>query len=250
MNTRETETQPQNACIKEYKPKEVIVAEADPGDRFFVILKGEVEILQNGKSIRILREDDIFGLENYYLKRPYTTSAIALSTARIAAYPAVMIRNLIYNSPQLIEKILQSVMLQLEQTTQVAGEYIPFENVVDFNEQIFEDGEVIIAEGTTGCEIYQLIESEKGLSVTMSGREVGKITRPGEFFGEMSALLKQARTATVRSNGRSLVKMFQGDNLAAVISTYPQFAKILIETLAKRLTEANSKIAELSAAIK
>ena len=240
----------QKAIIKEYKPKQRIVAEADPGDRFFVILKGEVEILQNGKSVRVLKEDDIFGLENYYLNRPYTTSAVTLSAARIATYPAAMIKDIIFNSPQLTEKILQSVMTQLEQTTQIAEEYIPLENVVDFNEQIFEDGDTIITEGTTGCDIYQLIESDKGLSVTKDGKEVGKITRPGEYFGEMNALLKQTRTATVRSIGRSIVKVFSGDNLEALISTYPQLAKVIIDTLARRLIEANIKIADLSTAVK
>jgi len=249
MVTRKTDTI-QNAIIKEYKSKELIVAEADPSDRFFVILKGEVEILQNGKSIRVLKEDDIFGLENYYLNRAYTTAAVALSAARIAAYPAAMIRDIIFNSPHLVEKILQSVMTQLEQTTQIAEEYIPLENVVDFNEQIYQDGDTIIAEGTAGCEIYQLIESGKGLSVTKDGREVGRITQPGEYFGEMSALLKQTRTATVRSIGRSIVKVFSGDNLEALISTYPQLAKVIIDTLARRLIEANIKIADLSPAIK
>jgi len=141
-------------------------------------------------------------------------------------------------------------MTQLEQTTQIAEEYIPLENVVDFNEQIYENGDTIIAEGTAGCEIYQLIESEKGLSVTKNGKEVGKITQPGEYFGEINALLKQTRTATVRSIGRSTVKVFSGDNLEALISTYPQLAKVIIDTLARRLIEANIKIADLSTAIK
>ena len=141
-------------------------------------------------------------------------------------------------------------MTQLEQTTQIAEEYIPLENVVDFNEQIYESGDTIIAEGTSGCEIYQLIESEKGLSVTKNGKEVGKITQPGEYFGEINALLKQTRTATVRSIGRSTVKVFSGDNLEALISTYPQLAKVIIDTLARRLIEANIKIADLSTAIK
>jgi CRP-like cAMP-binding protein len=140
-------------------------------------------------------------------------------------------------------------MTQPEQTTQIAEEYIPLENVVDFTEQLYEDGDTIIAEGTAGCEIYQLIESEQGLSVTKDGKIVGKIIRPGEYFGEINALLKQTRTATVRSIGRSTVKVFSGDNLEALIATYPQLAKVIIDTLARRLNEANIKIADLSTAI-
>ena len=235
-----------DVIIREYKPKELIVAEADPSNRFYVILKGEVEIFQNKKSIRVLKEGDIFGLENFYLNRTYTTSAHSLSTSRIATYPTKLIRDIIYNRPQLTEKILQSVMTQLEQTTQIAEEYIPLENVVDITELIFHKGDVIIQEGTAGIDIYQLVESDKGLIVTKGGSEVGRINRPGEYFGELSPILKQPRTATVLSLGRSVVKVFSGDNLEQILLAYPHLAKVIIDTLAKRLTAANVMIADLS----
>lgn len=245
METRPADTL-NDINIREYRPKDLIAAEADPSDRFYVILKGEVEILQNKKSIRVLKEGDIFGLENFYLNRPYTTSAYCLSAARIATYPAKLIKDIIYNRPQLTEKIMQSVMTQLEQTTQIAEEYIPRENVVDITitDLVFHDGDVIIEESTSGCDIYQLIESEKGLLVTKDGTEVGKISTPGEYFGELSAILKQKRTATVRSLGRSVVKVFSGDNLEVILTSYPHLAKVIIDTLAKRLIAANTIIAD------
>ena len=159
------------------------------------------------------------------------------------------IKDIIYNRPQLTEKILQSVMTQLEQTTQIAEEHIPRENVVDITitELVFHAGDVIIEEGTNSCDIYQLLDSEKGLLVTKDGTEVGKISKPGEYFGELSAILKQQRTATVRSLGRSVVKVFSGDNLEVILTTYPHLAKVIIDTLAKRLIAANAIIAERGA---
>ncbi len=238
-----------DVIIHEYKPNETIVSECALNDRFFVILRGEAEIFQNNKSIRILKDGDIFGLENFYLNRTYTTSAVAVTPTRIAIYPTNMIREIIYNRPSLTEKILQSIMTQLEQTTQVAEEHIPLENIVDINEIIYHDGDIIIEEGTTGTDIYQLIETERGLLVTRDGKEVGTITHPGEYFGELSALLKQKRAATVRSLGRSVVKVFPGDNLEVLLNTYPVLAKILIETLAQRLIKADIKITDLSQGI-
>lgn len=235
----------QEVNIREYKPREIIVSEGDPSDRFFVILKGDVEIFQNKKSIRVLKEGDVFGIENFYLKRPYTTSAFALSSARVASYNSAMIREFIYHRPQLTERILSSVMNQLEQTTQVAEENIALENVVDLNEQVFQDGEIIIEEGTTGTEIFQLIESEKGLLVSKEGKEVGRISRPGEYFGEMSAILKQKRSATVQSIGRSVIHIFPGDDLDAILESYPKLSKNLIDTLANRILEGNKIITQL-----
>jgi CRP-like cAMP-binding protein len=136
-------------------------------------------------------------------------------------------------------------MHQLEQTTQVAEENISIEGYVDINEQVFEDGEIIIEEGSSGVDFYKLISTEGGLRVTREGKEVGKITQPGEYFGEMSSLLDQRRTATIRSIGRSKVQIFPGDNLESILMGYPDLAKKIVDTLAYRLAEANKKIAEL-----
>jgi CRP-like cAMP-binding protein len=247
MKMIETErTEVSAAEVKEYPPKQIIVSEGQDNKYFYVILKGDVEISQNDKTIRILKEGDVFGLENHYLKRPYTTTSRALTHARIAAYPSLLIKEIIYNRPQLAEMILNSIMQQLEQTTQVAEENISIEGYVDINEQIFEDGEIILEEGSTGVDFYKLISTERGLLVTKDGKEVGKITQPGEYFGEMSSLLDQRRTATIRSIGKSVVQVFPGDDLETILMGYPDLAKKLIDTLAYRLAEANKKIAELS----
>lgn len=237
-----TRPEAKDVLIREYAPREVIVNEGAPNDRFFVILSGTVEIFQNRKNIRILREGDVFGIENYYLNRSYTTSGIAMSQARIAAYHTDKIKEILFTRPLLTSQILSSTMLQLEQTTQVAEANIPLENVVDINERHYDDSEILIQEGTTGDEIFQLVKSEHGLQVSRSGRTVGKITQPGEYFGEMSAILKEKRSATVTSIGRSQVKVFNGKDLDSILDSCPKLSKIIIDTLAKRLSEANKLI--------
>jgi CRP-like cAMP-binding protein len=235
------------AEVKEYQPRQVVVSEGADNKHFYVILKGEVEISQNNKTIRILKEGDVFGMENFYLQRPYTTTSRALSNARVASYRSSLIREIIYNRPQLAEMILNSVMHQLEQTTEVAEENISIEGYVDINEKVYVDGEIIIEEGSPGVDFYKLIETEGGLLVTKEGKEVGKITKPGEYFGEMSSLLDQRRTATIRSIGKSVVQVFPGDNLEAILMGYPELAMKIIDTLAHRLSAADKKIAEASA---
>ena len=65
----------QKVIIREYEPRETVVTEGSANDRFYVILHGSVEIFQKDKSVRNLKEGDVFGIENYYLERPYTTTA-------------------------------------------------------------------------------------------------------------------------------------------------------------------------------
>ena len=234
------------SLVKEYEPGEIVAAEGEKNDVFHVILKGDVEVFQNSKSIRVLKEGDVFGLENFYLRKSCTTTSKTIAPSRIASYKTDLISEIIYTKPELTERILNSIIAQLEQTTQVAEENIPLGSLVDFNERIYQEGGIIIEEGSLGRDIYMLVESEKGLLVSKEGKEIGKITQPGEYFGEMSSLLNLKRTATVSSRGRSVVQVFPGDNLEATLASYPSLAKKIIDTLASRLVDANKRITELS----
>ena len=108
-------------------------------------------------------------------------------------------------------------------------------------------GTGIISRGTItefGSVVVNGTEFNTGTAVVMvGGKEVGSITRSGEYFGEMSAILKEKRSATVISMGRSKVQVFSVENLPAVLESYPQLSLSIIDTLAKRLFEANKKIA-------
>jgi CRP-like cAMP-binding protein len=239
-----TANQTHDVIIKNYAPLEIIVSEGAAQDFFYVILDGTVEITQNRKSIRTLREGDVFGLENYYRKRPYTTTASAITPARIAAYHSETIRDILYTYPQLAEKIFSSVMCQLEQTTGLAEGNITFEQATPIREHVYKDGENIITENGEGREMFRLVEAQHGLRVTFQGREISTITRPGEFFGEMSSILDQPRSATVTSIGRSLVQIFTVENIEEVLRQYPDLAITIIGTLSKRLLEADRLLAD------
>ncbi|MGK7344201.1 MAG: type IV-A pilus assembly ATPase PilB [Candidatus Nitrospinota bacterium M3_3B_026] len=111
------------------------------------------------------------------------------------------------------------------------------------DELTFEDGDLIIKEGNTDKNFYQLLQGS--LIITKSGRIVGEISQPGEYFGEMSALLDQPRTATIKSRGKSVVKVFPGDKLKQTIENYPEIAFKIIKSLISRLNEADKRLARV-----
>ena len=229
--------------IKEYAPGNMITSEGEKKDVFYVILEGAVEIFQNKRSIRVLQDGDVFGLESIFLQKCCTSTAKALSRSRIASYHKDVMDEIISGKPQVTAQIINSLVAQLEQTTQAAAEHIPLGGFVDFHERVYQDGEVIIKEGSAGKEIYQLVESERGLLVSIDGKEVARMIQPGEYFGEMSSLLNQTRTATVTSLGRSVVQVFPGEDLEATLLSYPRLSKQIIDTLASRLAKASERIA-------
>jgi CRP-like cAMP-binding protein len=224
-----------DVVIKEYEPLETIVLEGTVHDFFYVILSGTVKITQHAKIMRKLREGDVFGAENYYLKRPYTTTAIAITPARIAAYRSEIIHDIFYTNPLMAEQIFTSTMRQLGQTTIKAEKNTPVELTSPIRDHVYHDGEIIIAEGTEGSRLFRLIEAQHGLRVTLQGREIRTVTRPGSFFGEISSLLHQPNSATVTSIGRSRVQVFEIDHLEDDFRRYPELAMALVGSLSNRL---------------
>ncbi|MDT8272588.1 MAG: cyclic nucleotide-binding domain-containing protein [Desulfomonilia bacterium] len=227
--------------VREYRPGEIIVREGSPHTYFYAILQGEVQIYQMDKPIRILSDRDVFGLENYYRGIPYTTTAKATKISRIAAYESELIEEVAYVKPALASMVLRSAFLQLEQTTSIAEANIPYSETINLDLREYTHGQVVIEEGTSGTEIYKLYQSEGGLEVLKKGVQIGVITKPGEYFGEMSFILNEPRSATIRSMGKSIVEVIPVDEggLDKLILENPEVAHKIVSSLAQRLKQAN-----------
>lgn len=223
--------------IKELASGEVVLAEGQRNECFFVVLSGSIDISQNGRSIRTLAEGDVFGLEARFFDRPSSVQARAAEKSRVAVYEHGLLTDIIYGRPQMAERIVASLLQQLEQTTQVARERLGRINAISVNMRFLEDGEVIIREGEAGSEIYKLVSTERGLRVTLGGQELGIITQPEFIFGEMGGILGVGRSATVTSLGRSVVQVYPREHLQEFIEENPAFARQLIEHLAARLAK-------------
>ena len=65
-------------------------------------------------------------------------------------------------------------------------------------EHIFAAGEAIVRQGDTGSSMYVLLHGHARVLIEPAGTEVARLG-PGGFFGEMSMLTGEPRTATVRA---------------------------------------------------
>ena len=112
----------------------------------------------------------------------------------------------------------------------------------------YEDKDVIIREGNTDIDFFKLVQG--GLYVVKAGKKIAEIVQPGDYFGEMSAITGEPRSASIISKGRSSVKRFPGDKLTEVIEKYPDVAKHLFGLLAARLDMTNKRLVKLLNQIK
>ncbi len=109
--------------------------------------------------------------------------------------------------------------------------------------EIYEDKDVIIRENNKDIDFFKLIQG--AVYVVKGGKKIAEITQPGEYFGEMAAITRDARSASIISKGRSKIKRFPGDKLEEVIEKYPEVAKHLFTVLAARLHQTDRRLVSM-----
>jgi CRP/FNR family cyclic AMP-dependent transcriptional regulator len=110
----------------------------------------------------------------------------------------------------------------------------------------FEDGEIIFGEGDEGIDLYVIQAGHVQISRSGSGehRVVAQLG-PGEFFGEMSVVLGESRTARAVAVGTAQLLQLDGETLEAMCIERPEIAIRMIQRLAIRLISAERRLAAL-----
>ena len=110
--------------------------------------------------------------------------------------------------------------------------------------QVAKDASILVQGKPSNHEILFLV---KGTAVVeFNGNVVGTIN-PGEWFGELAAILGSPRTATVRAVTPCEIQVFAGPddaNLYEAIAKDPKMLRKLIEQLCLRLIETSKRHAE------
>jgi CRP-like cAMP-binding protein len=91
----------------------VLIREGDRGREFFVLLEGEVEILQGGERIRTMRDGDFFGEVALISDVPRVATVTALTPLRVLVIRDREFEALVEDTPQIALKVLQAVAERL-----------------------------------------------------------------------------------------------------------------------------------------
>ncbi len=110
----------------------------------------------------------------------------------------------------------------------------------------FEDGEIIFEEGDEGLNLYVI--QAGWVEITRSGvsgpRVIARLG-PGDFFGEMSIVLGESRTARAVACGPTALLELDGETLEAMCVERPEIGIRMIQRLAMRLIGAERRLAAL-----
>ena len=146
---------------------------------------------------------------------------------------------------------LRASALCMGMTQQEIGDLLAIAEVRSYG-----PSELVVAEGTPSDCLFIIEEGtvriEKGSSA--GAVLIATMGQPGDFFGEMSLIDILPRSADVRAQGALRLLAFPKRKLAEIFGRVPKLQVSLIlnfaRTLSLRLREADSKIVELSRALR
>lgn len=112
-----------------------------------------------------------------------------------------------------------------------------------FNRQqeiVFYNGEIIINEGERANNLYYIVSGK--LNIIYNNKIISSLTPADIFLGEMSFLLDNTRSATVVSEGRSVLLKITKKEFLEAIKSNPYYCLLLARLLAQRLNKLNKLV--------
>lgn len=104
------------------------------------------------------------------------------------------------------------------------------------NKLTFKAGDIIIAQGSEGKEMYVVTDGEVELFV---GETVFETAGPGDIFGEMALIDSQVRSASARAKSDCELAPVNEDRFLFMVRETPFFALHVMKVLADRLRKIN-----------
>ena len=116
------------------------------------------------------------------------------------------------------------------------------------SEKTYPKNAVVLTEGEAGDSLFMIQSGKVKVFIgDEDGREIIlKILGPGSFFGEMSMIDKQPRSASVTTLETSTFLVLQHAAFEKCVEQAPRIAQMVMQVLAQRVREADRKIGTLA----
>ena len=115
-------------------------------------------------------------------------------------------------------------------------------------EKTYPKNAVVLTEGEMGDSLDMIMSGKVKVFIgDEEGREIIlKILGPGAFFGEMSMIDKQPRSASVTTTEPSTFLVLTHSNFERCVEQQPRIGNLVMQMLAQRVREADRKIGTLA----
>ena len=112
--------------------------------------------------------------------------------------------------------------------------------------RIYGPGESILLQGEAGDELFVIVSGQVSIVVGRAGGSFAEISRlgPGQFFGEMSLVTGDKRSATVRALTESELLVVGKTAFSQILTHAPDLAEKIAEVLTHRQVQLDEHLAE------
>lgn len=114
---------------------------------------------------------------------------------------------------------------------------------IEQEEVVFQNNEIVFQEGEESNFLYYIVSGM--LNIIANGKVISYLTPADIFLGEMSFLLNNKRSATVRSEGKSVLLKISKEAFLDAIKKNPHYGIFLARLLAQRINRLNQQSSSL-----
>jgi len=115
------------------------------------------------------------------------------------------------------------------------------------SEDTYQDGHVLLKEGTSGNWLYVVLSGAVEISKTIEGKKyVIDVLRPGEVFGEVGFIGGKKRTATATTIGQTVVGVVDRSSLDAEFNRLSSDFRGILLAMANRFEKMVNRVVDFS----
>jgi len=230
----------------------VIVREGDPGDRFYVISSGEVEVTRQGEGERpellaVLTRGDYFGEIALLRDVPRTATCSALGPVTALVLERAGFNELVRERFDLLGKVESAAALTaMVRKMPLFSEFPPSgqaEVVRTLENRAFKAGEYIIRQGEKGDEFFIIVSGAVDVLVANDSGVENKVAHlgKGEYFGEIALIEDVPRTASVQAAVNANLAVLKRSGFEKLVKAKMGVAGRLEQTGSRRTIDTKHK---------
>lgn len=224
---------------------ETISLELNRGDNLLLCTEGLGETLSKDQVGFVLQQghcedyvDDLLKAVQKKLNHP-TVTAIAISFHKVRS---VKEKTSPHKKVQILKKMPLFSLLEFKEIAKVLS---------GMSHQSYKKDEAVVIEGAQGEELFVIL---RGSADVIVGSKVINTLEDSDYFGELSLIDKNPRSATVRANGDLEVLVMHKDDFYKIISKEKNISIkllwMLTKTLSARLRKTDSLLSDVGEGIK